>query len=95
MNSLNKNVVLLVTIVVVEQSTVHHDRVVFLRDLVTLGQIWVDIVFPVELNERWNAAAECEGAFNCLIKAVFVQNWKHAWDTQVDETDVGVGLLKI
>ena len=60
MNSLNENVVLLVTIVVVEQSTVHHDRVVFLRDLVTLGQIRVDIVFPVKLNECWNAAAEGE-----------------------------------
>ena len=52
--------VLLVTIVVVEQSTVHHDWVVFLRDLVTLGQIRVDIVFPVKLNECWNAAAEGE-----------------------------------
>lgn len=64
--------IFLVTVVVVEQSSVHHDWVVFLSDLVTLGKIRVDIVFPVKLNERRDTASKSERASNSLIEAVFI-----------------------
>lgn len=66
-----------------------------LCNLVTLGQIRVDIVFPVKLNEGRDTASESEGASDGFVKTVFIQNGKHAWDTEVDKAYVCVWLVKI
>ena len=79
LDSLDQNVVLLVFVVVVEESTVKHDRVVLLSNLVSLGQVAVGVVLPVELDLWEDTATEGEGRLDGLVEAVLVENWEHAW----------------
>ena len=58
LNSLDQDIVLLIFVVVVEESTVKHDRVVFLCNLVGLRKITERIVPPIELNLGKNATSE-------------------------------------
>ena len=58
LNSLNQDVVLLITIVIEEESTINHDWVMFLCNLISLGKIWINIVFSVELYEGWDTTAK-------------------------------------
>jgi hypothetical protein len=95
LNTLNVNVVLLITVVEVKQPSVLHDGMVLLRDLVTLGKVWVDIVFPVKLDEGRNATFEGKRAPNCLIKAVLIQNGKHTRDSKINKAHICVWFLKV
>ena len=58
LDPIDEDVVLLVFVVVVEESAIKHDWVVFLRNLVGLRKITVRIVLPIKLNLRKNATTE-------------------------------------
>ena len=85
--------VLILLVVVEEETTIHHDWVVLLSDLVSLRQISVHIVFPVELDLGKDAATKSERCLDSLVEAFFVQDGEHAWQTQIDEVCVSVWLL--
>ena len=79
MDALDQDVILLVLVIVVEQSSVEHDWVVLLGDLVGLRQIAVGPVLPIELNLRKDATTEGKRGLSCLVEAMFVQHGQHAW----------------
>ena len=95
MDTLDKEVILLVAVVIVEQSSINHDWVVLLSNLVALGKIWVDIVLSIKLNKWRYAATESKRASDGLVETVFVQDGKHAGYAEIDKTHVGVWLLQI
>ena len=85
LDSVDKDVVFIVFVVIVEESTVKHDWVVLLRNLVRLWQVAVRIVLSVEFDLREDTAAEGEGCLHGLVEAVLVQDWQHAWKTHINE----------
>ena len=58
LDPINEDVVLLVFVVVVEESAIKHDWVMFLRNLVRLWKIAVRIVLPIKFNLRKDATAK-------------------------------------
>ena len=58
LNALNEDVVLLVLVVIVEQSSVKHDWVELLRNLVCLRKVTECPMLSVELDLRKNAPTE-------------------------------------
>ena len=74
LDALDEDVVLLVLVVVVEESSVQHDWVVLLRNLVRLRQVAVRPMLPVELDLRKDAATECQRSLDRLVEAVLVEH---------------------
>lgn len=63
-----------------------HDRVVFLCDLVTLRQVRVKVVFPIESDPLLtHHALESSYRFVSEEKAFLVEDWKHTWQSYVYE----------
>ena len=87
--------VFLITMVIKEESSVYHDGIELLSNLISLGKIRVPIVLPVELNELRNSATEGERTTDSLVQAVFVEYWESSWDAQIDIAHIGVRLLKV
>ena len=58
LDALDENVVLVLLVVVEEETAVEHDRVVLLSDLVSLGKVSVHIVLSVKLDLGQDAATE-------------------------------------
>ena len=93
LNALDQDMVLILLVIVEEETTVKHDRVVFLSDLVGLGKVSVHIVFPVELDLGEDAPAESQRSLDGLIQALFVQDGEHTWQTQINKVGMSVGFL--
>jgi hypothetical protein len=81
--------------VIIEESSVYHDWIELLSNLISLREIWIPIVLSVELNELRNSATECERATDSLVQAVFVENWECSWDAQIYIAHIGVWLMKV
>ena len=54
----DQDVIFLVIVIVVEESSIEHDWIVFLRNLVRLWKITVRIVFPIEFDLRENTTSK-------------------------------------
>lgn len=79
LDALNQDMVLVLLVVVEEETAVEHDWVVLLRDLVGLRKVSVDIVLPVELDLGQDASTESQRSLDGLVQALFVQDGEHTW----------------
>ena len=79
LHSVYQNIILLIIVIVIEEPSIKHDRVVFLSNLVRLRQVTECIVFPVKFDLRQNATTQSQRCFHCLVQTVFVKHWKHTW----------------
>ena len=61
-----------------------------LSNLVSLGQVAVGVVLPVELDLWEDTATEGEGRLDGLVEAVLVEDWQHAWQSHIDKVRAGV-----
>jgi len=93
LNSLNEDVILFVLVVVEEQTTVKHDGVMLLGDLISLGQVTVDVVLAIKFDLGQDTTAKSQRCLNCEIKAVFAQDWKHTGEAHVDQICQSVRLF--
>lgn len=93
LDALNENVVLIFLEIVEEEAAIKHDWVMLLRDLISLRQVSVNVVFPVELDLWKNASTQSQRSLDGEIKALFVENGEHTWQTKIDEVGVSVRLL--
>ena len=84
--------VFLIAVVIKEESSVYHDGIELLSNLISLGKIRVPIVLPVELDELRNSTTECERTTDSLVQAVFVEHGEGSWDAQINITNICVGL---
>ena len=62
-----------------------HDRVVFLSDLVALGQVSVEVVLAIEHNLVSNRAFEGKAANESGVEALTVQHRQHSRERKVHE----------
>lgn len=60
LNTVDEDVGLLIFVVKEEKAAIFHDRVVFLGDLVSLGQVGVDVVFAIKFNQWQDSASETQ-----------------------------------
>ena len=86
---------LLVLIVVVEEAAVEHNGVVLLGDLVGLGQVGIDVVLSVEFDLGKDAASKGERGLDGDVKAVLIEDGKHAWESNIHKVCIGVWLVKV
>jgi len=93
LDAFDQNVVLILLKVIEEETAIEHDRIVLLRDLVSLRQVSIHVVFPVELDLRQDAPSESERSLDREIEALLVENGEHTWKTKIDEVGVSIGFL--
>lgn len=93
LDALHKDMALVLPVVIEEETTILHDWVMLLRDLVGLGQVSIDVVLPVELDFGKDSSTEGQRRRYCEVEALLVEDGEHAWETQVDEVGVSVGFL--
>lgn len=93
LDSLNEDVILFVLVVVEEETTVEHNGVMLLGDLVSLGQVTVDVVLAIKFDLGQDTTAKSKRCLDCEVEAVFTQDWKHAGETHVDEICESVRLF--
>ena len=67
------------------------ERQVILRDLVTLGQVRIEVVLTVELGEFRDLAAERQPGPDGLLHGAPVDHRQRPWERQADGAGVGVG----
>ena len=90
LDALHEDMALVLSVVIEEETSILHDWVMLLRDLVGLGQVSIDVVLSVELDLGKDSSTEGQRRRNCEVEALLVEDGEHAWETQVDEVGVSV-----
>ena len=85
---------LLVLVVVEEETAVEHDWVVLLSDLVCRWQVSIDVVLSVEFNHGKDATSKSKRCLDSDIKTILVEDWKHAWQSNIDKVGMRVWFGK-
>lgn len=67
LNAGNKDMVVLIQVIEVEHAAILHDRVVLLSDLISLRQVSVIIVLPVELDLREDSSSESKRGLDSQV----------------------------
>ena len=95
MDPLDEDVRLLILIVIVEESAIEHDGVVLLGDLVGLRQVGIDVMLSVKFDLGQDATSKGKRGLDCDVKTILVEDWKHAWESNVHKVGIGVWLVKV
>src|SRR5688572_11803480 len=66
-----------------------------LGDLISLGQVWIEIIFAIKVRFIRNATAECEPCANAKTYGLHVYSRKRTWLTGADMTDGCVGRFAV
>ena len=74
------------------QKAFAYHRVVHLTGLVTLGQVWVEVIFASEDVSHANLGINRQAKLDCLAHGLSVEHRQGAGHTQVDQAGLGVGL---
>jgi hypothetical protein len=72
-----------------------HDRMFKLRDLITLGQIGIEIVLAVEHRTQIDLRLEAEPGSDRLRHAFLVYDGQHARHGRVDQRNMVVGFAAV
>jgi hypothetical protein len=52
---------------------------VFLRNLVTFGKIWIEVMFAIKVRKTWNLTVHSEAKENSILYSLPVWYWQSAW----------------
>src|SRR6516165_2406514 len=61
-----------------------------LRNLVALGQIGVEVVFPGKTRMLVNGTIQRQGGAHAHLDRAFVQNWQRSGQAETDRANIGV-----
>ena len=92
LDAFDQDMVLILLVVIEEKAAVKHDWVVLLSDLISLWEVSVHIVFPVELDLGKDASSEGKRRLDSLVEALFVKDGEHARQAQIHKVRVGVRI---
>src|SRR5215469_4553588 len=66
------------------------DRRLVLADLVSLRQVRIEIVLPIEYRSQIDLCLEAEPSADCLPDAFFVDHWKHTGHRGIDQSNLRI-----
>jgi|688.fasta_scaffold1750873_1 hypothetical protein len=87
--------VIVVIVVIIKETTIDHNRVVLLSDLISLRQVRRLIVLSIELNKCWDTTSKRKTATYSLVEAIFIEYWKHARYSEIDVVNQSIGLSSV
>src|SRR5215203_2712632 len=67
------------------------ERLIELRDLISLGEIRIEIVFPREDRDWMNIATKCDCSARCKLDCLFIENRQRTRKRETDRTGVRIG----
>ena len=71
------------------------ERLIILGDLVSLGEIWVEVVLTVKLADLSNRTMESKSEQNGVFNRFLVGDWECSWQTQTHRTRVKIGFRRV
>ena len=67
------------------------NRLFVLRDLIALGQVWIEIVFTRKNIRGPNRTVQGQACSNGHFHGTFIDDWKRTWQSQANCAGLGIG----